>query len=427
VLRNGGGTIITKPVQWSSSNTAVASVSQSGVVTAVRPGQVQIVAETDQVLGASTVTVTEIPIVSCSLSPLTQKVTVNGQTQPSLTIRDSTQAILTLAGRAITWQSDNEVVAVVTQTGLVSARRAGTARIVALSTENPSVSCFTMIEAVDPRVDKVVIQQRTGSLRIGIPRGLTVAVLDSVNNLITGRQTNWTSVTPGIASVSSAGVVTGIALGTARIAVNVEGAVDTVSFAVTKVPVTSVRTSPLQVNLLLGETRQLGVTVTDSTGTIVTDRPVEWISNNPSIASVTQAGVVRALGIGSVLIQAISENSVGQSTVNVLQVPIDTILAPPTFTLFVGQTSGFTITVRDINGVEQRNRLVSAISDLPSIAQVPPFIQSSTVTVSAFSVGEALITLQAVNASGQSEGKATVVRVIVTRPPTPDTTPPDKP
>jgi hypothetical protein len=47
-----------------------------------------------------------------------------------------------------------------------------------------------------------------------------------------------------VATVSATGLVTGIALGTARIAVNAEGAVDTVSFSVTKIPVAAVRVSP---------------------------------------------------------------------------------------------------------------------------------------------------------------------------------------
>jgi uncharacterized protein YjdB len=419
VLRNAGGTIITKPVQWSSGNTGVATVSQTGVVTAVRPGQVQIVAEVDQVLGASTVTVTEIPITACSLSPATQKVTVNGQVQPTLTIRDSTGAILEKSGRAITWQSDNEVVATVNATGLVTTRRAGTAKITALSSENPAVSCATSVEAVDARVDKVVILQPNLTLRLGLPRGMGVLVLDSAGNQITGRQVFWTSVNPTIANITPAGVVTGTALGAARIAVRVDAAVDTSSVLVTKIPVASVRLFPLQLNLEQGTSQQLVPTVTDSVGTVVTDRPIEWLSSDPTKARVSTTGVVTTLNVGTVNIDAVSENAVGRSTVNILLVPVDTILAPTTFTIIRGNTLGFTITVFDRNGVEVRGRPISLVSSRPDIAQVTQeFINGSTVQVQALQVGETLITIRAVNASGNQEGKASIVRVTVV-PPTP--------
>jgi uncharacterized protein YjdB len=427
VLRTAAGNIITKPVRWSSSNTAIARVDANGVVTADRPGQVQIVAEVDQMLGSSTVTVTEIPIASCSLSPLTQKVTVNGATQPTLVIRDSTQAILPQTGRAITWTSSNEVVAGVNGSGLVSARKAGTAKITAISSENPTVNCETTVEVVEARVDRVVIVPRAGVLRIGVPRALGVTVVDSVNNVLSGRIINWTSVNPAIGTVSNAGVLTGHSVGTARFAVNVEGVVDTVVFSVTKVPVAQVRINPLQVNLEQGQSFPLSAIVTDSTGATVTDRPVEWLSSDPTKATVSQTGLVQTLASGSVTITAVSENSSGQSIVNILLVPVDTIQAPLTFTLVRGATLGFTITIYDRNGTEVRGRPIALSSSRPDIASVPSVVTTSTVPVQALSVGETVITLRAVNASFQGEGKPSFVRVIVTAPPTNPDRPPKNP
>ena len=417
-LKNAAGTLITgRPVRWTSSNSAIASIDQNGNVIAIRPGQVVVTAEADQIVGSSSVLVTEIPIGSCTLSPATQKVTVTAQAQPTLIIRDTANAILPLQGRAITWTSDNEIVASVSQTGLVSTRQKGIARITATSSENTTVSCSASVEAVDARIVSVTIQQRTGSLRIGIPRQLSAQVLDSANNLITGRIVTWTSVTPIVASVTNLGIVTGNALGNARIAVSAEGVSDTVGFPVTKIPVGKVTVSPLQTTVFEGQTAQFTAVVEDSAGTVITDRPIEWISSDPTRATVSSTGLARTIAAGAVGITAATEGRNATSTLVILQIPVDTIIAPPTFSIVRGTTTGFTITLRDANGNEIRNRVVSVVSAQPNIAAVPQLIQTSTVPVSAIAVGQTELTLRALNSNGQAEGKATKVTVIVTLPP----------
>jgi uncharacterized protein YjdB len=414
-LRNSSGTAVVKPIQWTSSNTTVATVTQNGTVTAVGPGQAQIVAEADQVIGGSVVTVTLLPVGSCAVSPLTQRIPVGQQAQTTVTVRDTASGIL--LNRPINWASDNEIIATVNQNGVITARRAGTARITATTAESPTVSCgTTTVEAFDVPVDKILISQRTGSLRIGIPRLLSAAVLDSDNNVL-NRPVTWTSLTPGIATITSLGLVTGNALGTARIEARLEGKADTVSFQVTRIPVGTVTVSPLQNTVREGEFAQFAALVRDSTGATVTDRPVEWLTNNPNLATVDANGRATAISQGSVVISATSEERGGSAQLFILLVPVDTIIAPPTFTLARGTTSGFTIILRNANGAEVRNRTVGAVSEQPAIAQVPSFIQSTTVSVQAFAVGETNITLRAFNATtGQAEGKATVVRVIVTAP-----------
>jgi uncharacterized protein YjdB len=356
-LRNAAGSLITKPVRWASSNTSVASVDGNGVVTAIAPGQVQIVAEADQVFGASTITVTLLPIGSCSIS--------------------------------------------------------APARL--------AVNCNTIsVEAFDVPVDKILIGQRTGSLRIGIPRLLSATVLDSANNIL-NRPVTWTSLTPGIATITSLGLVTGNALGTARIEARLEGKADTVQFVVTQVPVGSITVNPLQSTVLEGQTATFTATVRDSTGLLVTDRVVQWLTSDPARATVLsptgQSTTVRAVSQGNAIITATSEGQGAQAQLFIQLVPVDTIIAPPTFTVVRGVTSGFTITLRDANGVEVRNRTVLLVSEQPSIAAVPSATQTSTVAVQGVSVGSTNIRLRAVNPiTGQAEGKETVVQVIVTPP-----------
>ena len=419
-LRLPSGALVTKPIRWASSNSTIASVDANGVVTALAPGQVQIQAEADQVVGASTVTVTLVPIGSCTIAA-PARVAVGQQVQASVVVRDTAGGLLT--GRAINWTSTNEIIAVVGPSGVITGRSAGTANITGSTVESPGANCNTIpIEAFNVPVDKILITPRTGSLRIGIPRLLNAAVLDSANNVLS-RPVTWTSLTPGIASITTLGLVTGNALGTARIEARSEGKADTVQFTVTQIPVGNITVNPLQSTVFEGQIATFTATVRDSTGTTVTDRPVQWLTSDPARATVLtpigQSTTVRAISQGNAIITATSEGQGAQAQLFIQLVPVDTVIAPATFTVVRNNTSGFTITLRDANGVEVRNRVVLAVSEQPSIASVPQFIQTTTVTVTGIAVGETNIKLRAVNpTTGQAEGKETTVRILVTLPPT---------
>ena len=113
--RNNQNTVITgRTFRWGSSNSSIVSVDQNGLLTALTPGTVVISAEADQTSGSATVTVTEIPIGSCSLAPATSKLTVSQNVQPAITLRDTANNVISSLGRSIAWTSDNEIAATVT-------------------------------------------------------------------------------------------------------------------------------------------------------------------------------------------------------------------------------------------------------------------------------------------------------------------------
>lgn len=406
-------------VRWSTSNSSIASVNQNGLVTALAAGVVTVAADVNNIFGAAQIIVTEPVIGACTLTPSSFKVTTGASVQPTLAIKDTATGALPLLGRPIVWSSDNETVATVSNTGFVTTRKAGRANITASSFEYPAVTCRSAVEAVDPRIVQVVILQRTGSLRVGIPRGLTVALLDSVGASIpSGRVVTWSTNTPTVASVTQAGLVTGIALGSARVIATAEGVADTVSFPVTKIPVQTVTVSPLQVTLQEGATVQLTSTVTDSAGTIVTDRLVEWLTSDPSRASVSTSGFVSTFVPGGVNIFATSEGKISQgTTITIQQIPADTIVVgSAAVTVKVGtlNQTAFAVTVLDKNGNVLRSRNVVVTNSAPGIASVTQSTTTGVVGVLGITPGTAVLRLQVVNANNQNEGKASTVTVTVT-------------
>lgn len=419
--RNSQNIIIANSLfRWSSSNSSILSVDQGGKVTALAPGNVVVTATSDQTVGSASIIVTDIPIGSCALSPASSKVTVSQSVQPTLVVRDTANNVIPSQGRPIVWTSSNEIVATVSNTGLATTRKAGTTTITASPAENAQVTCSTGIEAVDPRIVQTVIQQRTGSLRLGIPRGFSAVLLDSTSAQVpAGRIITWSTSTPTVISITQAGIVTGLTLGTARVIARAEAVADTVTLSVTNIPVGTVVVAPLQISLLEGQTRQLSVVVTDSTGREITDRPVEWISNDPSKATVSATGLVSAIAAGNVAIAATAEGRGAQTAVIIQQTPVDTIVANLTnsaFTVTRGVTSAFAITLQDGRGNTLRNRNVVVSSDTPGVSQGAANAQSTLVSVSGITLGETTLTLQVVNANNQNEGKATRVKVTVIAP-----------
>lgn len=423
VARNAQGLVISgRTFRWGSSNSAIVSVDQNGNLAAISAGDAVITAEADQATGQALIKVTRIPVIGCRLAPATSKVTVSQSVQPTITLLDSAGTSLPITGRPLVWTSSNEVVATVSQSGLVTTRKAGTTTITAASADNPAANCITTVEAVDARIDKVIIQPKVGSVRLGLSRVMGYGLIDSVGGAIpAGRTVTWRTTEPTVLRVSQLGEVTGLTLGTGRVIVTAEGVSDTATLTVTKIPLSTVIITPLQSTMTEGQTTQLRVTLTDSTGAEVSDRPIEWTTSDPSRATVSQTGLVSAIAAGTVTISAVAtqDNRVGQANVIIQQVPVDTIVVADTFTVNMGTSSAFAIQLKDAQGRTLIGRNVLVSSDFPGVAIGQATVTSTQVNVQGISLGTARLTLQAVDSNNRAQGKPSVVVVTVQKPPTP--------
>jgi uncharacterized protein YjdB len=419
-----GAPINSQAISWSTSNSAVASVSPSGAVTALTAGTALITATAGGVSGSSTVTVTEIPVASITLAPTSRSLRVDETFLPTVTLRDSALNTLPTLGRELSWSSSDGIVASVSPTGVVRGLQAGTARIVAASGANPDVNAGIDVTVSNREVRTVVITPRTGSLRLGVPRALSATLLDSLNQPITGRLVTWTSLTPTTAGVTSTGSVTGISLGQARIEARVGNAADTVPFTVTPVPVGEVSVTPLQGSVLQGQSLTLTATVRDSTGTEVTDRPVSWLTSAPLVATVN-AGVVQAVSPGAAVISAAVDGRVGTSGITVLQSPVEAIVFTNpldsvviiTGTVAPGNSRQVQFVLRDASGNEVFGRSVISVQTAPSVASVAWTPATRILSITGTAVGTTIVRLRALGATGQPEGQETTVRVTVTAAP----------
>src|SRR5262252_5512107 len=129
-----------------------------------------------------------------------------------------------------------------------------------------AVAACTMSTEVSPTSDvaSVSVNPPTTSVSVGSQVPLQALVQDFSGKPITGNNVFWSVRDPNIASISSAGVVTGMSVGSTEIAASVNGKSGIATITVQKEPVSSVVVSPPQLNVAPGAHFQLTATAYDA-------------------------------------------------------------------------------------------------------------------------------------------------------------------
>jgi hypothetical protein len=185
-----------------------------------------------------------------------------------------------------TWESSNPAVATITNGGVITAVAQGTAtfrfRLSATGCLSQPSSALTVNGR--PTVDIV------GSAEICIGNNTTLSPS-------TGG--TWTSSNPAVATVTNGGVVTGVAPGTA-----------TFTFTLTATGCPSLPTAPIEVRNAptIGYTGSTNICIGATTTLTPTSGGV-WYSNNTSVATVTNSGIVTAVGPGKTTFYFIENGS----------------------------------------------------------------------------------------------------------------------
>ena len=116
---------------------------------------------------------------------------------------------------AITWSSDNDSVATVSQSGVVTALKAGSANITVTTKDRGlKASCAVTVNSSVVLVTEIKVSQASAVLEIGYTYNFTATVLPSN---ATNPSVTWSSNNPAVATVSNTGVVTTVAEGVATI------------------------------------------------------------------------------------------------------------------------------------------------------------------------------------------------------------------
>jgi len=233
-------TATNKNVTWSSSNTAIATVSSTGLVTGVTAGTTTITVTTaDQGKTAtSVITITNPTVTGVSVTPPTANIITGTTTQLTATV-----APTTATNKNVTWSSSNTAIATVSSTGLVTGVTAGTTTITVTTADQGKIAT-SVITVTNPTVTVtgVSVTPPTASVTTGVPIQLTATVIPGT---ATNKNVTWSSSNTAVATVSSTGLVIAVTAGTATITVTTADqgktaiSVITVTNAIVNAPVIS--------------------------------------------------------------------------------------------------------------------------------------------------------------------------------------------
>ena len=459
-----GNPLTGRTITWSSSNTSVATVSSSGLVSGVVAGSATITATSEGQSGTAAITVTSVPVASVTVSPASASVPAGQTVQLTATPKDVNGNPLT--GRTISWSSSNTSVATVNSSGLVSCVVAGSATITATSEGQSGTSAVTVTgappgcAASTTAFQNSAFTSQNGSFTAtfdatpngtgldaatGLSQGAAAAYTDmavilrfNTGGTIDARNggayaaTNSIGYTAGTsyhfrvvvdvsshtysAYVTPAGgaeqtIGTGFAFRTEQGGVTalanwaltaITGTHTVCNFAITgsqpPAPVATVTLTPGSATVNEGQTLQLAATLKDANGNVLTGRSITWSSSNGSAATVNATGLVTGVLAGSATITATSEGQSGTSAITVVHMPVASVtVTPASGTVSAGSSLQLTATPKDANGNPLVGRTVTWQSSNTSAATV-----NGSGLVSGVAAGSATITATSEGQSGTS-------------------------
>ena len=391
--RDANGKLIENvPITWSSSNSAIATVSNSGVVSATAAGEVTIAASALGKSAVAKIVVTDRSVATVLVLPTSVSVRMSTTVALVAQILDADGKVL--ANRTVAWSSSNPNIATVTA-GTVTGVATGVATITATSEGHTGTAAVTV--TVSP-VSTVAVTPALDTLGVGTEAALAVALKDAAGTVLTGRIVTWSSSNTQVATVSSSGVVTALAPGTATISANSEGRQGTTSIVVLARLASAVTLTPSSANLVAGTTLLLASQVTDPSGNLLINRPITFASENNAVATVNANGLVTGVAPGVARITATSEGKVGSATITVTPFPVASVaVGPATVALPIGGTVQLTAQPLSSTGGALAGRTVLWTSGAPGVASV-----TQTGLVTGIAPGVALIVAIVDGASGTS-------------------------
>jgi uncharacterized protein YjdB len=356
------------PVDWTSSDDAIATVSDVGVVSAVAPGSATITAESGSGQATADITVVPTAVATIELTPISASI----ETGATLALdaralaADSTE----LSWPTITFTSSNDNTASVDATGTVSAHQPGTVAITAAAggVERSAAITVTSTQAAGLSVSPTV-----ADIEVGLSVVLTATVVDVNGNTVSNPFVVWESSDTAVAMVDAGGEVFGVGIGTATITARTDnGTQASATITVAERSAATIDLRPQSATIEETQTLELTATVRDSDQTILENRAITFDSSADTIAAVDSNGVVTGLAPGGpVTITATSGGASQTVAITVAQRSVASVdVNPQLETVQAADTVTLSATPRAADGSSLLGRTISWTSDDGTIASV---------------------------------------------------------
>ncbi len=273
-------------ITWTSDNEEVATVDQSGKVTAVA-------------VGTATIAATTINDHKVEVKVVVGSLEIERPEGPNILLVGETvqlEAVTKPEGLTAVWCSSDEQVASVDASGLVTALQSGTVTITAYANEENS--------AVSNQIRLIISPLEPGE---GLSRNLTLAAGGQTKQLslkelpeeFAGATISWLSSNPEVADVSQDGLMTSGNAGMATVSATVpfEGESYSLDFEVTVISL-GISAPEAATTVARGGSLQL------SADTLPDTYKAQWTSSDETKATVDENGLVTGVALGDVVIKA---------------------------------------------------------------------------------------------------------------------------
>lgn len=303
-------------LDWTTSDDAVAVVSDKGLVTPVGPGEATITVTVDRAHQATCVVRVTQPAEGVFLNKTELKIQRGTSETLEATVQPATTNI-----KDLTWTSSAPEIASVDQTGKVTAHKLGEADITVTTVDggHTAVCKVTVIQ----KVTGVTLDKESASLRIGEETLQLNAVVEPSD--ASDKSLLWTSSAAGVASVSETGLVTPLAPGETVITVTtVDGEFSATCTVTVTQPVISITLNETSININPDMTFELVAQINPDNAS---DKTLEWKSSDETVATVDQNGVVTGVetGVGREAVITVTSKDSGVSATCVVRVTKDVV------------------------------------------------------------------------------------------------------
>jgi len=378
-----------KNVFWTSSNEDVATVDESGMVTAVSEGTADITVSTDgeEYSAVCTVTVTDpqpvyIPVTNVTLD-ITDHLMQKGETITLTATVEPEDA----TNKNVFWASSSEEVATVDENGTVTAVAGGPAIITATTEDGEFVaecliSVYVPVTGVSFPLSELTLD--IGSITAVAP---TVYPEDATN-----KELLWSSSDENIvALIGYNNEIQAISAGTAVITVETVDGSYTAEYTVTVpkpepviIPVTGIVLEETTIPASKGDTFALVATIEPSDAT---NKKINWTSSNESVATVDENGMVTTHSAGQAIITATTEDGgfTAECTVDVLVPATEIKLHVNKLDLTEGNTSKLVATVSPEDTTDTEIHWTTSNADVATVDEegIVTAVSEGTATITA--------------------------------------------
>ncbi len=384
----------TKDLKWSSSAPDIATVSATGLVTALKSGDCVITAaavDGSGVTATCPVTVTENPVTSVTLNRSTATLKATETVQLSGSVLPANAS-----NKDLVWTTNDEHIATVSESGLVTAVAVGEVTITATSQSTPDISATCQVSVVPTPVASITLSQTSVSLKATETVSLTATVAPET---ATVKDVTWTSDNPKVATVDENGVITAVTAGEAVITVTAtdgSGVFNTVKVQVEPIYAESITiVAEGSTTLRDGETVQLrAVFVPENT----TDKRVTWDAGTEINSTIDENGLFTAGSVPrlvGVVARSIGTPGVsGSIEINVVETPVESVeITSEPLVLLPGESKEVTVSVNPSTATDKT--ITWSVSD-ESIIKLQKF-DSSVAVINAIAPGQAYLYAKASN------------------------------